>query len=69
MTPDQLHQVGGMSQEARETDSKEDPKEEVAEGGSLLVEPDEEGKSKAEEPQLTRRKRSWVGRTFHWLWS
>lgn len=51
LTPDQLHQVGGMSPEARETDSKEDPEEKVADGGSLLAELDEGGKSKAEEPQ------------------
>ena len=61
LTPDQLHQVGGMSQEARETESKEDPKEKVADGGGLLIELDDEGKSKAEEPQHTQEEEELRG--------
>lgn len=60
-TPDQLHQVGGMSQEAGETDSKENPKEEVADRGSLLVELNDEGKSKSEEPQHTQQEEELGG--------
>ena len=60
-TPDQLHQVGGVSQEAREAESKEDPKEKVADGGSLLIQLDDEGKSKAKEPQHTQEEEELGG--------
>lgn len=53
-TSDQLHQVGGMSQKAGETESKENTKEKVAHRGSLLTELENEGKSKAKEPQHTQ---------------
>lgn len=40
-----------MSQQAREAESKENPKEKVADGRSLLIELDDEGKGESEEPQ------------------
>lgn len=61
-TADQLHQVGSVSQEAGETDSKENPKEEVADRGGLLVERDDEGKSKSEEPQHTEQEEELCGK-------
>lgn len=60
-TSDQLHQVGGMSQEAWETDSKENPKEKVAHRGSLLIELSDEGKGKAEESQHTQEEEDLSG--------
>lgn len=60
-TPDELRQVAGMRQEAWETESKENPKEKVTYGGSLLIELDNEGKSKAKEPQHTQEEEDLGG--------
>lgn len=59
--PDQLHQVGSMSQEARETESEENPKEKVAYGGSVLIEMSDEGKSEAKEAQHTQEEEDLSG--------
>lgn len=50
-----------MSQEARETESKENPKEKVAYGGSLLIELRDEGKREAKESQHTQEEEELSG--------